>query len=43
VTGNGAVRAREAGCDVVLEKPCPPDYLRDVIEEVLAKPRHDVD
>jgi CheY-like chemotaxis protein len=43
VTGNGSVRAHEAGCDVVLEKPCTPDHLRDVIEEVLAKPRSDVD
>ena len=43
VTGNGSVRAREAGCDVVLEKPCTPDHLADVIEEVLGKPRSDVD
>jgi two-component system cell cycle response regulator DivK len=43
VTGNGAASAREAGCDVVLEKPCPPDHLLDVIEEMLAKPRRDVD
>ena len=35
VTGNGSARARDAGCDVVLEKPCDPDYLLHVIEGVL--------
>jgi CheY-like chemotaxis protein len=42
VTGNAVARAREAGCDVVLEKPCDPDYLLGVIEGVLSKPpRHE--
>jgi two-component system, cell cycle response regulator DivK len=39
VSGNASERAREAGADVVLEKPCPPDYLLHVIEGVLDKPR----
>ena len=39
VTGNAGARAREAGCDVVLEKPCTPDCLLHVIEGVLDKPR----
>jgi CheY-like chemotaxis protein len=29
VTGNPTERAREAGCDVMLEKPCTPDQLLD--------------
>lgn len=37
VTGNASARAREAGCDVVLEKPCAPDDLLHVIEGVLQK------
>ena len=37
VTGNPTARAREAGCDVVLEKPCDPDDLLHVIEDVLQK------
>ena len=41
VSGNASERAREAGADVVLEKPCPPDYLLHVIEGVLDKPRSD--
>jgi CheY-like chemotaxis protein len=39
VSGNASERAREAGADVVLEKPCAPDYLLHVIEGVLDKPR----
>jgi two-component system cell cycle response regulator DivK len=39
VSGNAAERAREAGLDAVLEKPCAPDYLVHVIEGVLDKPR----
>lgn len=41
VSGNACERAREAGANVVLEKPCPPDYLLHVIEGVLEKPRSD--
>lgn len=39
VSGNASERAREAGANVVLEKPCPPDYLLHVIEGVLDRPR----
>jgi two-component system, cell cycle response regulator DivK len=39
VSGNASERAREAGADVVLQKPCAPDYLLHVIEGVLDKPR----
>jgi CheY-like chemotaxis protein len=39
VSGNASERAREAGADVVLEKPCSPDYLLHVIEGVLERPR----
>ena len=39
VSGNASERAREAGANIVLEKPCPPDYLLHVIEGVLDKPR----
>jgi CheY-like chemotaxis protein len=28
-------RAREVGCDRVLEKPCPPDVLLRIAEEIL--------
>lgn len=35
VSGNATDRAFDAGCDVVLEKPCSPDELLHVIEEVL--------
>jgi two-component system, cell cycle response regulator DivK len=35
VSGNACERAREAGANVVLEKPCPPDHLLHVIEGVL--------
>jgi CheY-like chemotaxis protein len=35
VSGNASERAREAGCNVVLEKPCAPDRLLHVIEDVL--------
>jgi twitching motility two-component system response regulator PilH len=35
VSGNASERAREAGCNVVLEKPCAPDTLLHVIEDVL--------
>ena len=37
VTGNPTVRAHEAGCDIMLEKPCTPDQLLQVIEDVLEK------
>jgi CheY-like chemotaxis protein len=39
VSGNPTERAREAGCDVMLEKPCTPDQLLHVIEDVLDKGR----
>lgn len=39
VSGNPTPLAREAGCDVMLEKPCTPDRLLHVIEDVLDKPR----
>jgi CheY-like chemotaxis protein len=39
VSGNASERAREAGANVVLQKPCAPDYLLHVIEGVLEKPR----
>jgi two-component system, cell cycle response regulator DivK len=35
VSGQASARAREAGADVVLEKPCEPDKLLHVIEDVL--------
>jgi CheY-like chemotaxis protein len=35
VSGQVSPRAREAGADVVLEKPCEPDTLLHVIEGVL--------
>ena len=35
VSGQASERAREAGADVVLEKPCEPDKLLHVIEDVL--------
>jgi twitching motility two-component system response regulator PilH len=35
VSGNASERAREAGADIVLEKPCTPDELLHVIEDVL--------
>src|SRR5687767_14273612 len=38
VSGNASESAREAGADVVLEKPCTPDELLHVIEGVLTKP-----
>jgi two-component system, cell cycle response regulator DivK len=37
VTGNATARARDAGLDMVLEKPCDPDHLLHVIEDVLDK------
>lgn len=37
VTGNPTERAREAGCNVMLEKPCTPDHLLQVIEHILEK------
>lgn len=37
VSGNPTERARDAGCDVVLEKPCAPDRLLHAIEDVLGK------
>jgi len=40
VTGNPTERAREAGCDMMLEKPCTPDQLLHAIEDVLDKSRH---
>ena len=39
VSGNVSERAREAGANVVIEKPCAPDYLLHVIEDMLDKPR----
>ena len=38
VSGNASDRAREAGCNVVLEKPCAPDALLHVIEDMLKEP-----
>jgi CheY-like chemotaxis protein len=35
VSGQASDRAREAGADVVLDKPCEPDRLLHVIEDVL--------
>jgi CheY-like chemotaxis protein len=35
VSGQASERAREAGADVVLDKPCEPDKLLHVIEDVL--------
>lgn len=35
VSGQASERARQAGADVVLEKPCEPDRLLHVIEDVL--------
>jgi two-component system, cell cycle response regulator DivK len=35
VSGQASDRAREAGADVVLDKPCGPDKLLHVIEDVL--------
>ena len=39
VSGNPTPYAREAGCDLMLEKPCTPDELLHAIENVLKKPR----
>jgi CheY-like chemotaxis protein len=39
VSGQASERAREAGADVVLDKPCEPDTLLHVIEDVLRHPR----
>jgi two-component system, cell cycle response regulator DivK len=39
VTGNPTEGVREAGCDVMLEKPCTPDRLLHAIEDVLDKSR----
>jgi CheY-like chemotaxis protein len=39
VTGNPTERVREAGCDLMLEKPCTPDELLHAIEDVLDKSR----
>ena len=41
VTGNPTPteRARAAGCDMMLEKPCMPDELLHAIEDVLDKSR----
>jgi len=39
VSGNPTSRAHDAGCDVMLEKPCTPDRLFHVIEDVLHRPR----
>jgi CheY-like chemotaxis protein len=35
VSGQASERAREAGANVVLEKPCEPDTLLHVIEDVV--------
>jgi CheY-like chemotaxis protein len=42
VSGQASERAREAGADVVLDKPCEPDRLLHVIEDMLNRPHHDV-
>ena len=39
VSGNATPRARDAGCNVVVEKPCTPDRLLHIIEDVLDRPR----
>jgi two-component system cell cycle response regulator DivK len=39
VSGHPTERAREVGCDLMLEKPCTPDELLHAIEDVLDKPR----
>jgi two-component system cell cycle response regulator DivK len=39
VSGNPTPRAREAGCDMMLEKPCTPDELLHAIEDVLDRSR----
>ena len=39
VSGNPTGRAQEAGCNMMLEKPCTPDELLHAIEDVLDKPR----
>lgn len=39
VSGNATSHARDAGCDVVVEKPCTPDRLLHIIEDVLDRPR----
>jgi CheY-like chemotaxis protein len=39
VSGTPSERARDAGVDVVLSKPCAPDHLLHVIEDVLDKQR----
>jgi len=38
VSGQASERAREAGADVVLDKPCEPDTLLHIIEDVLKHP-----
>lgn len=35
VSGQASDRARQAGADVVLEKPCDPDQLLHAIEDIL--------
>ena len=35
VSGQASERAREAGADIVLDKPCEPDTLLHIIEDVL--------
>jgi CheY-like chemotaxis protein len=35
VSGQVSERAHQAGADIVLEKPCEPDHLLHVIEDVL--------
>jgi CheY-like chemotaxis protein len=39
VSGNPTEEARDAGCNVMLEKPCTPDQLLHAIEDVLDKSR----
>jgi CheY-like chemotaxis protein len=41
VSGQASNRAREAGADIVLDKPCEPDRLLHVIEDVLRHGRHE--
>jgi len=39
VSGQASDRARQAGADIVLEKPCQPDHLLRAIEYVLSDHR----
>jgi two-component system, cell cycle response regulator DivK len=39
VSGHPTPRARDAGCNLMLEKPCTPDELLHAIEDVLGRSR----